>query len=973
MQRTATERRGAAPRTLASILAAILLAFAISPLASAATAAGAAGGGRAVTAQRARTAAGGLIREIHDITDADPDDPAAIASWKGASPGKPLLVSMMDGTPSLYMVPVVGTGGKVISVIGVGALNGKWQWYSTGYPLGRFPLVDAGQALAKVKRLLHDRGIAAAPATPEARLSSDKTIYWHVGLRGTSSAKTTAPRAVTDIYLPAFTVDRPHTNLEAPPWRSGATEAAATAGATTAPSPEAATRSDALVPGGAATAHEIKGVPYHQQKTNYWCGPASLEMVFDYWGPDISQTEIAEVADSDPSYGVYTTELARAAQFSDESSAIEDPNLRGYSARKLGYGMSEQSWDESSGLFDRRYSDLKNLVAHDYPVLLLTDYNAGLGSGHFRVVKGYDDRLGTFTVHDPWYTPQPYSGPDIKFDQSFLVDTLWTYSDRWAMVAAPWSVSVSKPPAVSAGQTFSVSAQVSYSGSSPLDGQYTADNPTATLQAPTGKYRVTSGPPGQPLGGLYDTGSQGTASWTVKALAGGNTDDLEVVAHGLVQGTTPAYGRYTDWIGGEGSTGSAPTFVPTSRTWGHDSVGVSAGSKTWYLAEGSTNGAFETWVLVQNPNSSAADVSLTYMTASGPIPGPSVVIPADSRKTFNVADAVPGEWSVSTMVTSNVPVVAERSMYWGNRKGGHDSVGVSAGSQTWYLAEGCTKGGFETWVLVQNPNPAPAKVTLSYMTASGKAGGPTVTIPANSRQTFNVADAVPGQWSVSTMVSADRPVVAERSVYWGNRKGGHDSVGVRAGSQTWYLAEGCTNGGFETWVLVQNPNPQTATVKLSYMTAGGAVPGPTVEVPGNTRKTFNVGDSASGQWSVSTMVSANRPIVAERAVYWANRTEGHDSVGVPAGAKKWYLAEGCTNRGFETWVLVQNPNSTPARVTLTYMTTSGPIAGPTVSIPANSRKTFNVFDTAPGQWSVSTKVKANKPVIAERSTYGDPK
>ena len=99
MQRTATERRGAATRTLASILAAILLAFAISPLASAATAAGAAGGGRAVTAQRARTAAGGLIREIHDITDADHDDPAAIASWKGASPGKPLLVSMMDGTP----------------------------------------------------------------------------------------------------------------------------------------------------------------------------------------------------------------------------------------------------------------------------------------------------------------------------------------------------------------------------------------------------------------------------------------------------------------------------------------------------------------------------------------------------------------------------------------------------------------------------------------------------------------------------------------------------------------------------------------------------------------------------------------------------------------------------------------------------------------------------------------------------------
>ena len=106
-------------------------------------------------------------------------------------------------------------------------------------------------------------------------------------------------------------------------------------------------------------------------------------------------------------------------------------------------------------------------------------------------------------------------------------------------------------------------------------------------------------------------------------------------------------------------------------------VGPSGPSETWYLAEGCTNGGFESWVLVQNPNNNEANVSLTYMTPSGPVTGPSAKLPANSRKTFCISDAVPNQWEVSTKVTSDKPVIAERSVYWGNRKEGTDSIGVS--------------------------------------------------------------------------------------------------------------------------------------------------------------------------------------------------------------------------------------------------------------------------------------------------------
>jgi len=136
-----------------------------------------------------------------------------------------------------------------------------------------------------------------------------------------------------------------------------------------------------------------------------------------------------------------------------------------------------------------------------------------------------------------------------------------------------------------------------------------------------------------------------------------------------------------------------------------------------------------------------------------------------------MGDTVPGNWEVSTKVTSDLPVVAERAMYGGNRTWGHDSIGVSRPAATWYLAEGCTHSGFETWVLVQNPNIASAKIRISYMTSKGLVHGPSVTLPPSSRKTFNVAATVPDAWEVSTMIESTNgvPVIAERAMYGDQR------------------------------------------------------------------------------------------------------------------------------------------------------------------------------------------------------------
>lgn len=407
-----------------------------------------------------------------------------------------------------------------------------------------------------------------------------------------------------------------------------------------------------------------------------------------------------------------------------------------------------------------------------------------------------------------------------------------------------------------------------------------------------------------------------------------------------------------------------------TRTWGHDSVGATMPAKEWYCAEGSTAGDFETWVLIQNPGSSTATAKVTYMLASGPREGPTVNLPPRSRATVNAEDTVGEVWDVAASVTSDRPVIVERASYWGDRSAAHESIGASTASPDWYLAEGSTGGGFETWVLVQNPGTAEAHVAITYSTGAGGVPGPGFTLGAGARKSLNVADTVPSTWSVSTSVSSDVPVVAERAVYWEGRRGGHSSVGVTAGQTTWFLAEGSTGGDFETWILIMNPGAAQARAHLSYQTGSGRVEGPDVTVPPRGRTTVNAADVVPGTWSVATMVSADTPVVAERAVYWGGRREGHGSTGSAATATEWYLAEGSTGPGFQTWVLVQNPGATTATVTFSFMTSGGLEPGPVILLAAGSRLSLNVGDHLPGRWSISTCLLSSEGVVAERAMYG---
>jgi len=287
---------------------------------------------------------------------------------------------------------------------------------------------------------------------------------------------------------------------------------------------------------------------------------------------------------------------------------------------------------------------------------------------------------------------------------------------------------------------------------------------------------------------------------------------------------------------------------------------------------------------------------------------------------------------------------------------------------------------FDEYILVLNPNPEPAVVTFTFMKPDGTMSDHIEQVGANARFTLKVNDYMQFQ-ETSTRVVADKPVICERAMYFNFRNhldGGSATIGVTAPRKKWYLAEGYTGGTFETYVLVQNPGPDPADIKYTFMKPGGA--GPVVktqQVPGYSRTTLRVNDVAGCEGTdVSTIVecTSGEGIVAERSMYfdYYGRTGGHTAIATPGPSSNWYLAEGYTGPGFDSYILLQNPSEKAEAISASYLKENGTVIKKTYNVAAHSRYTIHA-DTIKGLenagFSTTLSTSDGGGFIAERAMY----
>ncbi|AMY10978.1 hypothetical protein LuPra_04222 [Luteitalea pratensis] len=219
-----------------------------------------------------------------------------------------------------------------------------------------------------------------------------------------------------------------------------------------------------------------------------------------------------------------------------------------------------------------------------------------------------------------------------------------------------------------------------------------------------------------------------------------------------------AGGRRTVWVNQEGDgLGSAEVAArirssrpivaeramylagPGGFAGGTASMGAPAPATRWLFAEGATGPLFDAFLLLANPSQGQAQAEITFRLPEGQSVTRVATIPPESRVTVWVdqEDRLLADTAFSTVVNSDVPIVAERAMWWRTPSSagwveGHTEIGATAGATQWAVAE-MPESAF---LLIANASSQPGQVLVTYYSeAGGGAGSRTYALPASGRVT----------------------------------------------------------------------------------------------------------------------------------------------------------------------------------------------------------------------------------------------
>jgi len=322
-------------------------------------------------------------------------------------------------------------------------------------------------------------------------------------------------------------------------------------------------------------------------------------------------------------------------------------------------------------------------------------------------------------------------------------------------------------------------------------------------------------------------------------------------------------------------------------------MGTPVASTTWHFAEGATIAGFQTFFLLQNPGADVADVTIDFFVQGGGVERRSYAVPARSRQTVwvNQQGAPLGAAEFASRVTASHPVIVERAMYRDAQGltfgAGSNAMGVTAPATAWLFAEGATGDYFDTFILVANTGHTAGTVSAAF-TYEGPGGVPatvvkTYAVAPESRLTIWVDQEHPALAStaLSTSLTSDVPVVAERSMWWPGNVAtwaeSHTEFGATATGLHWAVADAEVNPltGTDTFLLVHADTggaPATARV-VTYPSNGVPIVRDLPLVPGrNTLWMATLFPEVAGQRCSVRVTSLDRPggaapLVVEKALY----------------------------------------------------------------------------------------------------------
>jgi len=327
--------------------------------------------------------------------------------------------------------------------------------------------------------------------------------------------------------------------------------------------------------------------------------------------------------------------------------------------------------------------------------------------------------------------------------------------------------------------------------------------------------------------------------------------------------------------------------------------------------------------------------------------------------TYLFDDAVRPRQDTTVTVTADSGIEAGRALNLscfdaGTADGGGE--GADSGRTAWFFAEGCTRPGFDTWLSIRNDGGERAAVNIDYYRGDGSTERRRLTVPARSLLTLPVFEEGLGAGrrdseggDVSIGLSSDRPITAERSIYFnlGGMQDGDDEAG--SPQTEWRLAGDSAGYTVQENICLLNPGPEDASTKIEFNRSDGSAESTTVEIAAQSRKMLPVpsgGSQPPGFDDISVGISCEGPVVAERSprFYCSGRCAGeYISPGVAAPREQWDFTDGCDISTKESMRLV-NPVAETVQATLVFSMGKGQTLSRQVPLPPQAAIELDLSD-----------------------------
>ena len=421
----------------------------------------------------------------------------------------------------------------------------------------------------------------------------------------------------------------------------------------------------------------------------------------------------------------------------------------------------------------------------------------------------------------------------------------------------------------------------------------------------------------------------------------------------------------------------APSDMPTAAP-------ASALSSTWYCPAGTakSDGAANGTVVIANPSRAPVTATVTVIPDAGQVPNPvEVPVGPRSRAAVRYIDVVQSNFAAALVELDGGEAVVEHAV---TGPLGEDAAAcASAPSSHWYFADGSTAKDATMLLSLFNPFPEDAIADLSFATDQGRAVPAAlqgVVVPARSVVVKSVGDFVRRREMVSVTVAVrdGRLAVAKTQLHnGGGRKGMALVLGAPSPGENWEFPEGYATDGITERFIVYNPTEREAEVDLALTLDEGAAEPFALTVPPRGHVMVEANKESripKGVAHAATVTSANGvPVVAEQTIDAVTpaRAGFANLLGSRVAARRWTLAAGSASDTLDEWVMVRNPGTRNATLSITALAQGQllPVEGlQDVAVPAGRRAAYRIGDHI-RRPDLALLITADVPVVVERAIY----